>query len=63
MEVTNIATVTKHYEKCLNMLLHVVLLYFGGHMIRANHIKNKQRDVYNHKMKVLFGLIVLVKKR
>ena len=38
MEVTNTVTVTKHYEKCLNMLLHVVLLYFGGHMIRANRI-------------------------
>ena len=35
MEVTNTVTVTKHYEKCLNMLLHAVLLYFGGHMIRA----------------------------
>ena len=38
MEVTNTVTVTKHYEKCLNMLLHVVLFYFGGHMIRANRI-------------------------
>ena len=35
MEVTNTVTVTKHYEKCLNMLLHAELLYFGGHMIRA----------------------------
>ena len=33
------------------------------HVMETKRIKNKQRDVYNHKMKVLFGLIVLVKKR
>ena len=36
---------------------------FWNNTLETKHIRNKQRNVYNLEMEVLFGLIVQVKKR